>query len=82
MRNRTEQIRDAELARLLTRVPQLSPLARAAVATCIDRVVDTLLQPALTRVTVRSESTDTSHRAETLSMLFALEPDSAGRCRR
>lgn len=82
MRKRTEQIREAELTRLLTRVPQLSPPARVAVATCIDRIVHALLQPALTRVIVQSESAHTAEHAEALLVLFALEPDTAGRCSR
>ena len=67
----------AELARLSSRAPDLTPRERAEVANTVHRVVDKLLHAPTVRVKEFTERADGNGYAEALRDLFDLYPDAS-----
>jgi glutamyl-tRNA reductase len=74
LRNMAGEVVDAELARLRTRTPDLSPAEQAQVAQTVRRVVDKLLHAPTVRVKELSGQPAATSYAEALRELFALDP--------
>jgi glutamyl-tRNA reductase len=74
LRNMAGEVVDAELARLRTRTPDLSPADQAQVAQTVRRVVDKLLHAPTVRVKELSGQPAATSYAEALRELFALDP--------
>jgi glutamyl-tRNA reductase len=74
LRNMAGEVVDAELARLRTRTPGLSPAEQAQVAQTVRRVVDKLLHAPTVRVKELSGQPAATSYAEALRELFALDP--------
>lgn len=74
LRNMAGEVVDAELARLRTRTPDLSPADQAQVAQTVRRVVDKLLHAPTVRVKELSGEPAATSYAEALRELFALDP--------
>ncbi|CAM3153007.1 glutamyl-tRNA reductase [Nocardioides dubius] len=66
---------DAEIERLMTRVPDLDPAHRDEVEYAIRRVADKLLHRPTTRVRELADETGAVSYATALAELFALDPD-------
>ncbi|HEU5034908.1 MAG TPA: glutamyl-tRNA reductase [Mycobacteriales bacterium] len=77
LRARAQQVVDAELARLGTRLPQLDERAAREVAATVGRVVDKLLHAPTVRVKELAGSPDGESYAGVLRELFALDPEAA-----
>jgi glutamyl-tRNA reductase len=77
LRARAQQVVDAELARLGTRLPELDERAAREVATTVSRVVDKLLHAPTVRVKELAGSPGGDSYAEVLRELFALDPAAA-----
>ena len=74
LRARAQQLVDAELARLRTRLPDLDDRDRREVTAAVERVVDKLLHTPTVRVKELAESPGGDSYAEALRELFALDP--------
>jgi len=66
---------DAEIERLITRLPDLDPAARAEVEQTVRRVADKLLHQPTVRVKELANETGAVSYAAALAELFALDPD-------
>ncbi len=66
---------DAEMARLLSRVPELDPAVRAEVEQAVRRVADKLLHHPTVRVKELANETGAVSYAAALAELFSLDPD-------
>jgi glutamyl-tRNA reductase len=66
---------DAEMARLLSRVPELDPAVRAEVEQAVRRVADKLLHYPTVRVKELANETGAVSYATALAELFSLDPD-------
>nr|WP_218855788.1 glutamyl-tRNA reductase [Nocardioides daedukensis] len=66
---------DAEIERLLTRLPELDPASRAEVEQAVRRVADKLLHQPTIRVKELANETGAVSYATALAELFALHPD-------
>lgn len=66
---------DAEVARLLSRVPDLDPEVRAEVEQAVRRVADKLLHHPTVRVKELANETGAVSYAAALAELFSLDPD-------
>ena len=66
---------DAEVARLLSRVPDLDPAVRAEVEQAVRRVADKLLHHPTVRVKELANETGAVSYAAALAELFSLDPD-------
>jgi glutamyl-tRNA reductase len=66
---------EAEVQRLLTRLPDLDPTARAEVELAVRRVADKLLHQPTTRVKELANETGAVSYAAALAELFALDPE-------
>ncbi|MDN5894845.1 MAG: glutamyl-tRNA reductase [Nocardioides sp.] len=66
---------DAEIERLLHRLPDLDPASRAEVVHSVRRVADKLLHQPTTRVKELANETGAVSYAEALAELFALAPE-------
>ncbi|HEY9563364.1 MAG TPA: glutamyl-tRNA reductase [Nocardioides sp.] len=66
---------DAEIDRLLTRLPELDPASRAEVEQAVRRVADKLLHQPTIRVKELANETGAVSYATALAELFALHPD-------
>jgi glutamyl-tRNA reductase len=74
LRTRAQQVVDAELSRLLARVPQADERLIREVRNTLERVVDKLLHAPTVRVKELAESPGGDSYAEALRELFALDP--------
>jgi glutamyl-tRNA reductase len=74
LRTRAQQVVDAELARIETRLPDLDERTRREITTAISRVVDKLLHTPTVRVKELAEAPGGDSYAEALRELFALDP--------
>ncbi|MFI6506181.1 glutamyl-tRNA reductase [Streptosporangium sp. NPDC050855] len=74
LRSKAAQVVEAELGRLVSRVPELDGRARDEVAQTVRRVVDKLLHEPTVRVKQLAESPAGDHYAEALRELFNLDP--------
>jgi glutamyl-tRNA reductase len=77
LRARAQQVVDAELARLTSRLPELDDKAAREVRSTVSRVVDKLLHEPTVRVKELAGSPDGDSYAEVLRELFALDPSAA-----
>ena len=75
LRSMATAVVDAEIERLLTRLPDLDPAARAEVEHAVRRVADKLLHQPTTRVKELANETGAVSYAEALRELFALDPE-------
>ena len=75
LRSMATAVVDAEIERLLTRLPDLDPASRAEVEHAVRRVADKLLHQPTTRVKERANETGAVSYAEALRELFALDPE-------
>ena len=66
---------DAEMARLLSRLPDLDPAVRGEVEMAVRRVADKLLHQPTVRVKELANETGAVSYADALAELFALDPD-------
>lgn len=66
---------DAEVARLMSRVPDLDPAVRAEVEQAVRRVADKLLHHPTVRVKELANETGAISYAAALAELFSLDPD-------
>ena len=66
---------DAEVARLMSRVPDLDPAVRAEVEQAVRRVADKLLHHPTVRVKELANETGAVSYAAALAELFCLDPD-------
>ncbi len=66
---------DAEMARLLSRLPELDPLVRAEVEHAVRRVADKLLHNPTVRVKELANEAGAVSYAAALAELFSLDPD-------
>ena len=66
---------DAEVARLMSRVPDLDPEVRAEVEQAVRRVADKLLHHPTVRVKELANETGAVSYAAALAELFSLDPD-------
>ena len=66
---------DAEVARLMSRVPDLDPAVRAEVEQAVRRVADKLLHHPTVRVKELANETGAVSYAAALAELFSLDPD-------
>jgi glutamyl-tRNA reductase len=66
---------DAEMARLLSRVPELDPAVRAEVEQAVRRVADKLLHHPTVRVKELANEAGAVSYAAALAELFSLDPD-------
>lgn len=74
LRSKAADVVEAELGRLLMRVPDLDPKVRAEVTQTVQRVVDKLLHEPTVRVKQLATSPAGDHYAEALRELFDLDP--------
>ncbi|MFI6293768.1 glutamyl-tRNA reductase [Nonomuraea sp. NPDC050790] len=74
LRSKAADVVEAELGRLLMRLPQLDDRARGEVAQTVQRVVDKLLHEPTVRVKQLATSPGGDHYAEALRELFDLDP--------
>ncbi|GII81319.1 glutamyl-tRNA reductase [Sphaerisporangium rufum] len=65
---------EAELGRLVTRLPEIDPRMRGEITQTVQRVVDKLLHEPTVRVKRLAASPAGDHYAEALRELFALDP--------
>ncbi|MFS3129780.1 glutamyl-tRNA reductase [Nocardioides sp. Bht2] len=75
LRSMATSVVDAEIERLLTRLPGLDPAHRDEVEQAIRRVADKLLHRPTTRVRELADETGAVSYATALAELFALDPD-------
>lgn len=75
LRTMATAVVDAELERLLNRLPDLDPASRAEVVRSVRRVADKLLHQPTTRVKELANQTGAVSYAEALAELFALDPE-------
>jgi glutamyl-tRNA reductase len=75
LRSMATAVVDAEIERLLTRLPDLDPASRAEVEHAVRRVADKLLHQPTTRVKELANETGAVSYAEALRELFALDPE-------
>jgi glutamyl-tRNA reductase len=73
LRSRADQVVEAELARLATRLPELDDRARQEVASAVKRVVGTLLHTPTVRVKELTEAPEGLSYADALRELFGLD---------
>jgi len=73
LRSRAEQVVEAELTRLATRLPGLDAQSRAEVQAAVRRVVSTLLHTPTVRVKELTEAPDGLSYADALRELFGLD---------
>ncbi len=66
---------DAEMARLVSRLPDLDPEVRAEVEHAVRRVADKLLHQPTVRVKELANETGAVSYAAALAELFSLDPD-------
>jgi glutamyl-tRNA reductase len=78
LRSRADQVIEAELNRLTSRVPEMGDRERAEVDQAVRRVVDKLLHAPTVRVKELAESPGGHHYAEALRELFGLDPHLMG----
>jgi glutamyl-tRNA reductase len=74
LRARAQQMVDAELARLESRLPDLDDRTRREITSAVGRVVDKLLHTPTVRVKELAESPGGDSYADALRELFALDP--------
>ncbi|HET6816590.1 MAG TPA: glutamyl-tRNA reductase [Mycobacteriales bacterium] len=74
LRARAQQVVDAELARIESRLPALDERTRREITTAINRVVDKLLHTPTVRVKELAEAPGGDSYADALRELFALDP--------
>jgi len=74
LRARAQQVVDAELARLESRLPQLDDRTRRELTNAMSRVVDKLLHTPTVRVKELAEAPGGDSYADALRELFALDP--------
>ena len=74
LRERAQQVVDAELTRLLGRLPQADEVVTRELRTTVERVVDKLLHAPTVRVKELAEEPGGDSYAEALQELFALDP--------
>jgi glutamyl-tRNA reductase len=74
LRSKAAGVVEAELGRLMMRMPHLDPKARDEVAQTVQRVVDKLLHEPTVRVKQLATSPGGDHYAEALRELFDLDP--------
>ncbi len=74
LRERAQQVVDAELTRLLGRLPEADERTAREVRTTVERVVDKLLHAPTVRVKELAEEPGGDSYAEALRELFALDP--------
>jgi glutamyl-tRNA reductase len=74
LRDRAQQVVDAELNRLLARLPQADETVVREIRTTVERVVDKLLHAPTVRVKELAEEPGGDSYAEALRELFALAP--------
>jgi len=74
LRSRADEVVDAELARLSSRLPELGERERAEVEQAVRRVVQTLLHTPTVRVKELTESPIGLSYADALRELFGLDP--------
>lgn len=74
LRSKAAQVVEAELGRLVARVPDLEGRVRDEVSQTVRRVVDKLLHEPTVRVKQLAESPAGDHYAEALRELFNLDP--------
>jgi glutamyl-tRNA reductase len=75
LRSMATQVVDAELARLVARLPDLDDASRAEVLTSLRRVADKLLHQPTVRVKELANETGAVSYGAALAELFALDPD-------
>ncbi len=75
LRTMATAVVDGEVQRLLVRLPDLDPAARAEVEQAVRRVADKLLHQPTTRVKELANETGAVSYAAALAELFALDPD-------
>ena len=75
LRSMATSVVDAEIERLLTRLPDLDPASRAEVEQAVRRVADKLLHQPTTRVKELVNEAGAVSYADALRELFALDPD-------
>jgi glutamyl-tRNA reductase len=75
LRSMATEVVDAELARLLTRLPDLDDASRDEVLQSLRRVADKLLHQPTVRVKELANETGAVSYAAALAELFALDPD-------
>ncbi len=73
LRSRADQVVEAELARLESRLPELDERARAEIAAAVKRVVGTLLHTPTVRVKELPEAPEGLSYADALRELFGLD---------
>jgi glutamyl-tRNA reductase len=74
LRERAQQVVDAELTRLIGRLPDADERVTREIRTTVERVVDKLLHAPTVRVKELAESPGGDSYAEALRELFALDP--------
>jgi glutamyl-tRNA reductase len=74
LRERAQQVVDAELGRLLTRLPAADERTAREIRSTVERVVDKLLHAPTVRVKELAEEPGGDSYAEALRELFALDP--------
>jgi glutamyl-tRNA reductase len=74
LRERAQQVVDAELARLLGRLPDADDAMTSEIRNTVERVVDKLLHAPTVRVKELAEEPGGDSYAEALRELFALDP--------
>ena len=75
LRSMATGVVDGEIQRLMARVPDLDPVARAEVEHAVRRVADKLLHQPTTRVKELANEAGAVSYAAALAELFALDPD-------
>jgi glutamyl-tRNA reductase len=78
LRERAQRVVDAELTRLLGRLPDADERTTREVRTAIERVVDKLLHAPTVRVKELAETPGGDSYAEALRELFSLEAGTPG----
>ncbi|GAA5074990.1 glutamyl-tRNA reductase [Thermocatellispora tengchongensis] len=74
LRTKASEVMEAELGRLMSRVPEMDGRTREEVTQTIRRVVDKLLHEPTVRVKQLAASSSGDHYAEALRELFNLDP--------
>jgi glutamyl-tRNA reductase len=75
LRSLATDVVDAEMARLLGRLPELTPAARAEVEQAVRRVADKLLHSPTVRIKELAQQTDAVSYTDALAELFALDSE-------
>jgi glutamyl-tRNA reductase len=75
LRSMATEVVDAELARLVSRLPDLDEASRAEVLHSLRRVADKLLHQPTVRVKELADEAGAVSYAAALAELFALDPD-------